>query len=91
LIRGFINIREHYELELSGLVSCVLEKMNKAEDVEMGESGNSNNDGEEKAATYLPGQPLKEDEELVCDESVYVMLHEVNTGKNLLHVVGLIH
>jgi ribosome assembly protein RRB1 len=56
--------------------------MNEVKDMEMGENGNSNNEGEENAATYLPGQPLKEDEELVCDESVYMMLHEVHTGKN---------
>ncbi|PNF41437.1 hypothetical protein B7P43_G13794 [Cryptotermes secundus] len=52
--------------------------------VEMGRNGNSNNQGEAKAATYLPGQPLKEDEELVYDESVYVMLHEVHTGSPCL-------
>lgn len=51
-------------------------------DEEMGRNGNSNNQGEAKATIYLPGQPLKEDEELVYDESVYVMLHEVHTGKN---------
>lgn len=29
---------------------------------------------------YLPGKPLNEDEELVCDESAYVMLHQASTG-----------
>jgi hypothetical protein len=64
--------------------------MDVLSDTEMGSNGNFNNEGEEKAATYLPGQPLKEDEELMCDESVYVMLHEVHTGKNILHVVRAI-
>ena len=40
------------------------------------ESGNS--DEEE---VYLPGKkPLAEDEELVCDESAYQMLHQASTG-----------
>jgi ribosome assembly protein RRB1 len=58
------------------------DRMDVVDDVKVGRHGNSDNEGEEKDATYLPGQPLKEDEELVCDESVYVMLHEVHTGKN---------
>lgn len=29
---------------------------------------------------YLPGKPIKSDEELVCDESAYVMLHQATTG-----------
>jgi hypothetical protein len=58
--------------------------MDAVAEFEMGGNGNSSDEGEEKVATYLPGQPLKEDEELVCDESVYVMLHEVHTGKNAI-------
>lgn len=29
---------------------------------------------------YLPGKPLSEGEELVCDQSAYVMLHQAQTG-----------
>ncbi|XP_036330567.1 glutamate-rich WD repeat-containing protein 1-like [Rhagoletis pomonella] len=29
---------------------------------------------------YLPGKPLEEGEELVCDESAYIMLHQASTG-----------
>jgi ribosome assembly protein RRB1 len=67
--------------------------MDDSEDTEMTEHLNSDNEGEKKLGKnggdiYLPGQPLKEDEELVCDESAYVMLHEVNAGKISPHVVS---
>ncbi|XP_075168628.1 WD repeat-containing protein 1 l(2)09851 [Haematobia irritans] len=29
---------------------------------------------------YLPGKPLQADEELVCDETAYIMLHQASTG-----------
>lgn len=61
--------------------------MENSEDIEMTDHLNSDNEDEKKHGIYLPGQPLKEDEELVCDESAYVMLHEVHAGKIPLHVV----
>ncbi|GBP03339.1 Glutamate-rich WD repeat-containing protein 1 [Eumeta japonica] len=33
-----------------------------------------------KKEVYLPGKPLATNEELVCDESAYVMLHQASTG-----------
>lgn len=35
---------------------------------------------DETPKIYLPDQPLQEDEELVCDQSAYVMLHQAQTG-----------
>jgi len=55
--------------------------LSASEGYEMESDGNSRTGDENKVQIYLPGQPLKEDEELVCDESAYVMLHEVQTGK----------
>lgn len=33
-----------------------------------------------KSKIYLPGEPLKEGEELVYDPTAYVMLHEAHAG-----------
>lgn len=63
----------------------------EAEDFEMevvepedGESDEEDNDsvvdGDVPKEVYLPGRALKADEELVCDESAYVMLHQASTG-----------
>lgn len=51
------------------------------------ESEDDNEDNEDNEAektsekeVYLPSKQLKSDEELVCDESAYIMLHQASTG-----------
>lgn len=44
------------------------------------EEGEDNQAESGKPEVYLPGKPLDADEELVCDESAYVMLHQARTG-----------
>lgn len=57
-----------------------------AEMLEDADSGDSDDDiedgggGDGEQGVYLPGKPLADDEELVCDESAYVMLHQAHTG-----------
>lgn len=46
----------------------------ESDDEDMGTSDNAN------GQVYLPGQKLNNDEELVCDESAYIMLHQAHTG-----------
>lgn len=46
-------------------------------DDETNESGEATKKPKE---VYLPGKPLDDGEELVCDESAYVMLHQASTG-----------
>ncbi|TMW54649.1 hypothetical protein DOY81_000180 [Sarcophaga bullata] len=48
-------------------------------DMEANES-EGEEDSNVKKEVYLPGKPLAADEELICDESAYVMLHQASTG-----------
>lgn len=54
------------------------------EDMESEDSSSDDENEEketnEKQGVYLPGKPLEEGEELVCDESAYIMLHQARTG-----------
>lgn len=73
------------EMEIAESEGNVVEEMeddsNDEEDNDSDSSGSdaeSNADGKENV--YLPGKPLEDGEELVCDESAYVMLHQARTG-----------
>lgn len=37
-------------------------------------------ENDDRPNVYLPAQPLKEGEELVCDQSAYIMLHQAQSG-----------
>ncbi|XP_067631521.1 glutamate-rich WD repeat-containing protein 1 [Eurosta solidaginis] len=65
-----------------------LEYVEAEDEEDAGEEGlESENDNDNETTkslkpkeVYLPGKPLEEGEELVCDESAYVMLHQASTG-----------
>lgn len=46
----------------------------------------------QKKKIYLPDHPLGPDEELVCDPSAYILLHEANTGNlEFCHIISIIY
>ncbi|XP_017015276.1 glutamate-rich WD repeat-containing protein 1 [Drosophila takahashii] len=47
---------------------------------DMDSDAEDDNDELKPKEVYLPGNKLAENEELVCDESAYVMLHQASTG-----------
>lgn len=53
---------------------------NEGEAMEVTTETGGNEDEAQEQQVYLPGIPLREGEELVCDESAYVMLHAAQTG-----------
>lgn len=63
----------------------VVEEMDNESINDEDESDSSGSEAESDAEeangdVYLPGKPLEAGEELVCDESAYVMLHQARTG-----------
>lgn len=48
------------------------------EEMDQEEDGQQEDQPEPELRTYLPGQPLEEGETLEADQSVYVMLHNLD-------------
>lgn len=59
-------------------ISDEMETIDEADGDESMDEISTNRD--EPKEVYLPGKPLAEGEELVCDQSTYVMLHQAQTG-----------
>lgn len=57
-----------------------MEIVEQVDDEDMEESSSDDDDEEKEPEVYLPGKPLAEGEELVCDDSAYIMLHQAHTG-----------
>ncbi|XP_049290260.1 glutamate-rich WD repeat-containing protein 1 [Anopheles funestus] len=71
---------ERMELaEDQNIEDAVLENASDEEDDE-DDTDQQKENGGKAAQVYLPGGAISNDEELVCDESAYVMLHQAQTG-----------
>lgn len=67
--------------EMEGVSDLNLDDAEMLEDDSSGSDVDEDEDeGNMESGVYLPGKPLAEGEELVCDESAYVMLHQAHTG-----------
>lgn len=52
-----------------------------SDDEEKSDDEDDDDEGQDQGTeVYLPGRKLEADEELVCDDSAYVMLHQAHTG-----------
>lgn len=58
--------------------SMEVDVINDEDEIESEDDGNES--GEDDQEVYLPSRKLGEGEELVCDESAYIMLHSASTG-----------
>jgi ribosome assembly protein RRB1 len=65
------------------LIKMSDQEMELAEDDNDSENETMEEENEDKSKpeeVYLPNKPLDEGEELICDQSAYVMLHQAQTG-----------
>nr|CAH7722873.1 unnamed protein product [Callosobruchus chinensis] len=60
------------------------ESEGEEQDQEMDDERSSQEQSQDSKKVYLPGQPLEEGEELVCDQSAYIMYHQAQTSNPCL-------
>lgn len=80
---GLKHLFQIMDNEMRDINDLDVEDAEMLEDEDEDEDEDSGSEEEEdttEKGVYLPGKPLAEGEELVCDESAYVMLHQAHTG-----------